>query len=197
MGLHAAGPRTVIIPLLAVGALVVAGCGGSNPSGSTVAHIGSTTTAATTADTGGLLGGGEAAHFQQLVRFSECMRAHGEPNFPDPVRNGNGIGLRLSNNVNPNTPQFKDAQRACAAYAPPGLAAGGSPAKIQQQLDVFAACMRSHGVPNFPDPQVSSSSGPGGGRKFKVRIGGPGLNPNSPQFAKAQQECRSALPGSS
>jgi hypothetical protein len=46
--------------------------------------------------------------------------------------------------------------------------------------------MRSHGVPNFPDPQFS-----GGG----VRIGGTGLDPNSPQFTAAQKACQSKLPG--
>jgi hypothetical protein len=197
MGLHATGPRTVIIPLLAVGALVVAGCGSSNPSGSTVAHIGSTTTATTTADTGGPLGGGLASHYQQLVRFAECMRAHGEPDFPDPVQSGNGVQLRLNNNVDPRSPQFQAAQKACASYAPPGIAAGGSPAKLREELDAFAACMRSHGEPNFPDPKVSSSSAPGGRNKVAVQIGGPGINPRSPQYAKAQQACRSFLQGSS
>ena len=38
--------------------------------------------------------------------------------------------------------------------------------------------MRSHGVPNFPDPQFQT--GPGGG--FGVRINGAGIDPNSPAF---------------
>jgi hypothetical protein len=194
MGLRNNRPRALIIPLLALVALV-AGCGSGGPSGSTVAHIGAASTTTTTADTGGLFGGGVGSHFQQLVRFSECMRAHGEPDFPDPVQHGNGVGLQLKD-INPNSPQFQAAQKACAAYAPPGIAAGGSPAKLREELDVFAACMRSHGVPNFPDPQVSTHSGPGG-RGVSVRIGGPGLNTNSPQFAKAQQACRSQLPGGS
>ncbi len=191
MGLHAPRARTVIIPLLALAALV-AGCGSSTPSGSAVAHIGTTTTATTTADTGGLPGGGVASRYQQLLRFSQCMRTHGEPNFPDPVESGQGVGLQLKN-INANSPQFQAAQKACASFAPPGLAAGGSPAKVREELDAFAACMRSHGEPNFPDPTISSSSGPGG-RKVRVQIG-PGLKPNSPQFAKATQECRSMLPG--
>jgi hypothetical protein len=51
----------------------------------------------------------------------------------------------------------------------------------------FAQCMRSHGVPNFPDPQIQS--GPGGG--IGVRIGGPGsgINPQSPAFQSAQRAC--------
>lgn len=197
MRLHAVAPRTVIMSLLAIGALAVAGCGSGNHSGSGVAHIGSTTTAASAAaDPGGLVGGGLTYHYQQLVRFAECMRSHGEPNFPDPVESGQGVGLRLNHSVDPNTPQFQTAQKACAAYAPPGLGAGGSPTKIRQQLEAFAACMRSHGVPNFPDPKVSSSSH-GGQNKVAVQLGGPGINRNSPQFQRAQQACRSTLSGSS
>jgi hypothetical protein len=47
----------------------------------------------------------------------------------------------------------------------------------------YARCMRSHGVPTFPDPDsqghLSSSSIP---------------NLNSPQYRKAQEACRSLLP---
>jgi hypothetical protein len=48
----------------------------------------------------------------------------------------------------------------------------------------FANCMRSNGVPNFPDPN------PGGG--FNV---GAGINPLSPAFKAAQATCRKLLPG--
>ncbi len=190
MGTHAARPRTLIIPLLALAALVTA-CGSSNPSGSTVAHIGAAKpTATTTADTGGLAGGGIASHYRQLIRFAQCMRAHGEPNFPDPQESAHGVILALKN-VDANSPQFKAAQKACASLAPPGIAAGGSPAKTREQLDAFAACMRAHGEPNFPDPEFSSH---GSGGSVRIHLG-PGVNPNSPQFAKAQQACRSTLPG--
>ena len=55
-----------------------------------------------------------------------------------------------------------------------------------------ARCMRSHGVPDFPDPTAS----PGGGVVFQVN-GGPGsdLDHNNPTFQAADQECRSLLPG--
>jgi hypothetical protein len=47
----------------------------------------------------------------------------------------------------------------------------------------YATCMRSHGVPTFPDPNskghLSSSSLP---------------NVNSPQYRRAQEVCRSLLP---
>jgi hypothetical protein len=50
----------------------------------------------------------------------------------------------------------------------------------------FSACMRSHGVPNFPDP-----SGGGG-----IRIQeGSGINPASPAFQAARAKCNHLLPG--
>jgi hypothetical protein len=51
----------------------------------------------------------------------------------------------------------------------------------------FAACMRSHGLTNFPDP----SSG-GGGIQIKS---GSGINPFSPAFKTAQTACKKLLPG--
>ncbi len=50
----------------------------------------------------------------------------------------------------------------------------------------FAACMRSHGVSNFPDP-----SG-GGGIQIPA---GSGINPGSPAFQSAQKSCSNLLPG--
>ena len=43
--------------------------------------------------------------------------------------------------------------------------------------------MRSHGVPNFPDPSA--------GGELQI---GPGVNPRSPAFQSAQQACKQYLP---
>jgi hypothetical protein len=51
----------------------------------------------------------------------------------------------------------------------------------------FADCMRSHGVPNFPDPGAT-----GGGISISA---GSGINPASPAFQKAQSSCSKLLPG--
>ncbi len=48
----------------------------------------------------------------------------------------------------------------------------------------FSACMRSHGVPNFPDPTFIS-----GGQGITVRVGGAGINPRSPAFQQAEKIC--------
>ncbi len=50
------------------------------------------------------------------LAMSKCMRAHGVPNFPDPTFNGGpggGLGLRLTPDVNPNSPAFQAAQKIC------------------------------------------------------------------------------------
>jgi hypothetical protein len=51
----------------------------------------------------------------------------------------------------------------------------------------YSRCMRSHGVPNFPDPKQI-----GGG--IQVSGSAPGINPQSPVFVSAQQSCRHLLP---
>jgi hypothetical protein len=46
----------------------------------------------------------------------------------------------------------------------------------------FASCMRSHGVPSFPDPHDGTLLVP------------QGVSPNSPQFQSANRACRGLLP---
>jgi hypothetical protein len=45
--------------------------------------------------------------------------------------------------------------------------------------------MRSHGVPNFPDPQ------PGGALDLAQKVAAP----NSPQFKATEHTCRNFVPG--
>ena len=54
--------------------------------------------------------------------------------------------------------------------------------RAQQEAVRFAACMRSHGVANFPDPTTSP-------RAFKTA-----LSTKSPAFASAETNCRHLLP---
>jgi hypothetical protein len=48
---------------------------------------------------------------------------------------------------------------------------------------IFNACLRTHGVPNMPDPS------PGKGSPLP-----PGVDPNSPRFQKAVRECVKLVP---
>lgn len=74
------------------------------------------------------------------------------------------------------------AVTACGSSSVPAQTS----ASAQPRGIAFADCMRSHGVPNFPDP------GAGGGIQISP---GSGLNPFSPAFKAAQAQCGILLPG--
>ncbi len=118
------------------------------------------------------------------LKFAVCMRAHGMPNFPDP----NSQGEVSLSNVNPNSTIYTDAQKACVKYTG---ARGKPPSSAQQQRFLaravkFAQCMRSHGITDYPDPTVGAN----GAISTSIRAGqGSNLNPNNPQFQKAQKAC--------
>ena len=79
--------------------------------------------------------------------------------------------------------------RACKAYSPEDQAASGTvDPQLQAEALKYSACMRSHGVPSYPDPVFV-----GGSIRETVRAGS-GMDPNSPQFIAAQQACQSLQP---
>jgi hypothetical protein len=163
----------------------VAACGGSSPT--------NTTSASTHARSGNAL------------RMAQCMRSHGVPDFPDPSSgggfaiqagaNGNSASITVDgHSLNVSGPAFRRATDACAKYGPHGPAVSGAQlAQIRQGAVKMAECMRTHGVPDFPDPKVTT--GPGG-QGIAVAIGAPGaggarkLDPGSPAFANAQKICQ-------
>jgi hypothetical protein len=161
-------PAVLILVAFALGlALLASGCGGGGSTGDSSA------------------GDPEA--------YSACMRTHGVPNFPDPDSQGRiKITSGRSANgqktgVDVNSPQFKKAQRACQKLQP----SGGRPnrqeqAKEQRAMLKFAQCMRSHGVPNFPDPKFTAD----GGTEQTI---GKDVNPGSPQFTAAKKACKRFL----
>jgi hypothetical protein len=162
--------RAALTATLAAAALALAGCGSSG---------GSTTTAAGAGP--GASNGSTASGSSRLERFSSCMRAHGEPQFPDPTAQGK---FPLPAGMSTNSPQFQAAQQACKGFAPPGSLSGQSvsPTQLSRALK-FVACMRSHGVRSFPDPSAQG----------KFQSGG-SLPLNSPQFFSAYKTCRALLP---
>ena len=212
-----ATPRALaaVVALVVVG-ILVAGCGGGSKSPG-VANVATTSTTSShtsstsTTNGGSALGGGAPStgsgggaprsgfaiatgNPQQALKLSECMRAHGVPNFPDP----NGQGVIQGSGIDPNSSQFQKAQQTCAKHLGHGLGTR-SPAQIaaaEAAALAFSKCMRSHGVAGFPDPTFSS----GGGISIRIAAhagagGNNGLDPNSPIFQKAQQSCGSLLPG--
>jgi hypothetical protein len=76
---------------------------------------------------------------------------------------------------------------------PTGAASSGGPPKnFLPDAYKYSACMRNHGVADFPDPVVSHS---GNGTSISIRV--PEAAGASPQFKSAQQACRSILPAPS
>jgi len=125
------------------------------------------------------------------VRLARCMRAHGVPNFPDPSPGG-GIKLTVASGLNPQSASFQAAEQDRKQYAP---AQGGPPtmsAAERQHALAFARCMRSHGVPSFPDPQVSTSGG-----STAIRQVAPASAVASPAFKEAEKACAGLEPGPS
>jgi hypothetical protein len=59
-----------------------------------------------------------AARRQQMLDFSKCMRARGITGFPDPTFGGGGgaqLHIGKSTGIDPNSPAFQAAQKACGA----------------------------------------------------------------------------------
>jgi hypothetical protein len=172
-------------PFFLVAALLgVAACGSSQAStdGSTVAQ------------------GAGAGGSNKALEFARCMRSHGVSNFPDP--SGGRLNLQVQktpngtsvNGAEVNGPAFQSAMQACRSYLPNGgHPSAAQTAKVKAQALAMSRCMRSHGVPNFPDPKFQS--GPGGGFGVGIRLAGTGIDPNSPVFQSAQKACGGILGG--
>jgi hypothetical protein len=185
------------IAALATVALLAAGCGGGSKTPS-IASLGTTTSnnasssASPSSSAGGAFPIGASMSIDvgtgaSGVKYSACMRAHGVPNYPDPDAQGT-ITITVSASLNPSSPVFQQAQADCRHLIPAGSEAGQtlSSAQRQQMQEralAFAACMRAHGVPDYPDPTFSNGG-------VTEKSGGDGLSPNSPTFQAAQKSCQ-------
>ena len=126
---------------------------------------------------------------RQIVAFAGCMRSHGLSSYPDPkVSESVGhISVTISpGGLDPNSPAFKSAARACGHLMPGGggPAGGNSPQQLAQVLQ-FAACMRSHGVPSFPDPDHDGA----------ITLPS-SVDQQAPQFQRATKACANVEPSS-
>ncbi len=154
--------------LIAVG-LLISGCGGSSSAGS-----------ANRPTAGANLG-------KQFVAFAVCMRSRGVPGYPDPQvsSSGNSVQVHISpGTANPASPAFKSADHACHDLLPNG----GKPAigaRDRAQDLPFADCMRSHGVPSFPDVDRDGA--------FTLPST---IDQQAPQFQHAMKACVNTEPSS-
>jgi hypothetical protein len=121
---------------------------------------------------GGSPDAGDSSSSPSAVSYSDCMRSHGVPNYPDPsngqLPKGGAQAFGVSSSM------FSAAQSACHYLLPNAgsfqeqasqctLAGDCPPAVVQQMMAIdrkFAQCMRSHGVPNWPDPTIGLQGSP-------------------------------------
>ena len=167
---RAALATTAIVPLL------LAGCGGSSPTSTT----------------------GQDPTFQSIaaaaVKYSQCMREHGVPNFPDPKISSSpghaSVGIQAVA-AGGGTPQFKVAQAACHSIMPgpssSDLASPATRAPARTGHPVLRALPAQPRRRQLPRPRragaVVPGDGAGGRRRYarsRLRGGGDGVHPRLP-----------------
>jgi hypothetical protein len=154
---------------------LAAACGGGSSAG--VASISSTTATSASASTAAP---NASAPYTNALNYARCMRAQGEPNFPDP-NNPGGFSTAALERLDTASHQFTAADTKCQRLLPND--GQPTPAELQQTITEglrFAHCMRAHGV-QFPDPGISGS-------QLTIDLGA--VDTNSPQYTSASQICR-------
>ena len=155
-------------------ALLAAGCGSSSPASPNTGSPASFTTAA--------------------FRYSSCMRDHGLPSFPDPTmtdHNGQQVAYLATPSSLVASPAFKAANKVCQKILAPVLDTTqnlAAQAAREQHMAAFAKCMRSHGVPDFPDPTNQ-------GQLTQQMITNAGVDLHAPAVSAAAKTCLPAADG--
>lgn len=123
--------------------------------------------------------------------YSACMRAHGVSNFPELANFGTNFKLQMQGSgIDPRSPTFQAASESCKSlFVPPSTGPGGGPTITSaEQTDYLqaAACMRTHGVPGFPDPVFSN-----GGVTFNIPSS---ISQSSSIVQSAIETCQKLIP---
>jgi hypothetical protein len=170
----------LLVALVAVG-MGLAACGG----GSSNASSNPASVAISGCSPSGCSSPGASAAAEAIaVKFSVCMRSHGVTDFPDPTVGSNGLpSWGPTPNVNGGAPAYNAAQQACKKGLPSlGPHTSAEKATANAAALKYSTCMRSNGVPDFPDPNGQGL----------IQINATGtLEPSSPQYHKAQTACKS------
>jgi hypothetical protein len=175
----------VLLPIVLGGIAVCSAACGSGSAAPGVASLGSTTTTTPPA----VQSQSNSSNYVDEVAYSACMRTHGVPNMPDPTSTGafvfHGGTLNGVRGINPNSAEFMSANKDCEHLEPNG---GQSTPQESEQLLAqalkYVNCLRSHGVPNMPDPTSS-------GQNVDISFAHTGLSPGSPRLQTAVTACRS------
>jgi hypothetical protein len=173
--------RSALLVILATTVLLLAACG--SPSPTAVHTVGSSSNSVWTA------------------AFSSCMRDHGIHGFPDPAPGGRPFSVDPQQ-LGVSSSRYLAAEQSCNHLLPAGgtlqqqtqqcLLFGDCPQSLVQRLltigRTYARCMRSHGVPDFPDPSISAK---GGRPVFDLTVAGVDVqSTDSQQFRAKDQTCR-------
>jgi hypothetical protein len=157
-------PQYLLYAALLAAPVLLAACGG--PSSPATAAAGSPSNIASAS----------------AVAYSACMRSQGVSHYPDPEPDGN-LPKGNAQAFGVSDSRYRAAERACQYLLPSSnttfaasltqcLETGDCPpAVVHRALTEgrqFAQCMRSSGVPNWPDPTIDSMGRP----SFQVTAAG-------------------------
>jgi hypothetical protein len=167
------GRSAVVAASLACGAVLTTACS-TSPAHPRIAQLTTTTSTSST-------GSGSVKIQASPLAHAECMRSHGVPDFPDP--GPIHIDVRTHPDLDPASPVFVAAQKACLSLDPAGPTGNTVSPQLQAAALAYSACMRSHGYPNFADPVFDS-------RGEHVSING--IDTDSAQFQSADKLCQTS-----
>lgn len=159
--------------------LLLAACGGASPTGVASNRTSTSSTSPSGVSTGNSGAPISPAMAKAQLAYSVCMRGHGVSKYPDP-NPGGGWSRSEFQTIDQSSSAYLDAKRHCAYL---DKAAFGTPwSKSQLAKHVAAAlkvtaCMRAHGISNFPEPNAL------GGFTFSPSID------NEPGYAVATKVC--------
>ena len=148
----------VVAGLAATIGLTGCSSGGSSPSGVASINGGSSGSTTTAAGSGSGNAQSDAAEQDAMVKFAQCMRAHGV-DMPDPKPGANGGRAAAMPGVSANDPAAMQKMQAASTACDKLLPNGGKPTAQDLQRELkFAQCMRAHGV-DIPDPNPNGTGG--------------------------------------
>lgn len=187
--MHRSRPVSGFVIALAVGGLLLAGCGGGGTSKAGASATSSTSTTAAN------------ARSAEAQKYRDCLKQHGVdlPNF------GGGAGAGRSGNqadgttgssvprTRPSLPPgvdqqtFQAAQQACESLRPTGAFGGQGGARNNPAFRAYVSCLADHGVAVSTTTSTSTASG-------NAQPTGREFDRNDPHFAAANQVCMALLP---
>ena len=172
--------------LLAAAAMLAAGCGGGGSSPGIASVTSSTTT--NSPSSGAPPTPAQLLQTQrEVTRFARCIRSHGVSNFPDPTVAPHAFKDAMSN----PSPAFQSAYTVCGHLLPAGRSQSQNTTQTRAQtvaLLAFARCLRSHGLPRFPDPTSA-------GELSHQMLAQAGINLHGPGVVQAADTCTSVTHG--